>query len=199
MFDLRPGDNSDLPDFDELANHLLEQGIQSSPSELHGCLAGLFAGGAGRERSIGLAGLVKALDIDVHGELADGLQLMYARTVSSAESENLHFDPLLPDDATELPQRTQALADWCRGFLCGFAEGRVSAGLTEAGVAADSAEALRDFAAIAQADAEEDDPEEAERAYAELVEYLRVAAMNVIADTQQLFSDSGATSDSTLH
>lgn len=199
MFDLRPGDNSDLPDFDELANHLIEQGILSSPSELHGCLAGLLGGGAGREAGAGLAGVVKALDIDVHGELADGLQQMYARTAASAESENLHFHPLLPGDETELAQRTQALADWCRGFLSGFAEARVSAGLTEAGVAADSAEALRDFAAIAQADAEEDDPDEAERAYAELVEYLRVAAMNVIADSQQLFSDAAATADRTLH
>ncbi|MFN2287652.1 MAG: UPF0149 family protein [Chromatocurvus sp.] len=199
MFDLRPGDNSDLPDFDELANHLFDQGIQSSPSELHGCLAGLLGGGAGREASAGLAGLGKALAIDVHGELADGLQQMYARTAASAESEKLHFHPLLPGDETELAQRTQALADWCRGFLSGFAQARVTSGLTEAGVAADSAEALRDFAAIAQADAEDDDPDDAEHAYAELVEYLRVAAMNVIADSQQQVTDAGMTADRTLH
>lgn len=199
MFDLRPGDNSDLPDFDELANHLFDQGIQSSPSELHGCLAGLLGGGAGRDASAGLAGLGKALAIDVHGELADGLQQMYARTAASAESETLHFHPLLPGDETELVQRAQALADWCRGFLSGFAQARVTAGLTEAGVAADSAEALRDFAAIAQADAEDDDADEAEHAYAELVEYLRVAAMNVIADSQQHVTDAGMTADRTLH
>lgn len=199
MFDLRPGDNSDLPDFDELANHLFEQGIQSSPSELHGCLAGLLGGGAGREADAGLAGLGRALDIEVHGELADGLQQMYARTADSAASEELHFYPLLPGDETELAQRAQALADWCRGFLSGFAQARVSAGLTEAGVAADSAEALRDFAVIAQADAEEDDPDDAERAYAELVEYLRVAAMNVIADSQQLLADADTRARRTLH
>lgn len=199
MFDLRPGDNSDLPDFDELANHLFDQGIQSSPSELHGCLAGLLGGGAGHEASDGLAGLGKALAIDVHGELADGLQQMYARTAASAESEKLHFHPLLPGDETELAQRAQALADWCRGFLSGFAQARVTSGLTEAGVAADSAEALRDFAAIAQAGAEDDDPDDAEHAYAELVEYLRVAAMNVIADSQQQVTDAGVTADRTLH
>ncbi len=196
---MKPGDNSDLPDFDELANHLLDQGILSSPSELHGCLAGLLGGGAGHEPSAGLAGLGNALQIDVHGELADGLQQMYARTVAAVESEDLNFVPLLPGDETELAQRAQALADWCRGFLSGFAQARVSEGLTDAGVAADSAEALRDFAAIAQADAEEDDPDEAERAYAELVEYLRVAAMNVIADSQQLLTDASASRDRTLH
>ncbi|MFT7266528.1 MAG: hypothetical protein ACI9A2_004622, partial [Halioglobus sp.] len=34
-------DDTDGPqifDFEELANHLLEQGLQSSPSDIHGCL-----------------------------------------------------------------------------------------------------------------------------------------------------------------
>ena len=34
-------------DFEELANHLLEQGLEASPAELHGCLCGLLAAGAG--------------------------------------------------------------------------------------------------------------------------------------------------------
>ena len=199
MFDLRPGDNSDLPDFDELANHLFEQGIASSPSALQGCLAGLLGGGAEHEPAVGLAGLCEALDIEVHAELAEALQAMYVRTAKSAASEELHFYPLLPGDETELAQRAQALAEWCRGFLAGFAQARVSASLTEAGVTADSAEALRDFAAIAQADAEEDDPDDAEHAYAELVEYLRVAAMNVIADSQQQLTDGDVTARRPLH
>ena len=33
-------------DFDELADHLLEQGQDASPSTLHGCLCGLLAAGA---------------------------------------------------------------------------------------------------------------------------------------------------------
>lgn len=31
-------------DFDEIADHLLEQGPERSPSELHGALCGLLAG-----------------------------------------------------------------------------------------------------------------------------------------------------------
>ena len=69
---------------------------------------------------------------------------------------------------------------------------RVSAATADSPVAADSAEALRDFAAMAQAAADEPD-EDAEGEYAELVEYLRVAAMNVMADSAaSLREDAGS-------
>ena len=42
-------------DFDELADHLLEQGLEASPSTLHGCLCGLLAAGAPAEPEAGLA------------------------------------------------------------------------------------------------------------------------------------------------
>jgi uncharacterized protein YgfB (UPF0149 family) len=201
MFDPRPGEIPGLPDFDELANHLFEQGVQHSPSELHGCLAGLLGGGAPQDAEAGLAGLGSALDMPVHGELADGLQAIYVGTAAAAASDELDFHPLLPGDETELSQRAQALADWCRGFLAGYAQARVSAGTTSGGVAADSAEVLKDFAAIAQAEARDEDPEEGEEAYAELVEYLRVATMNVIADGQQARADASAdtAAERTLH
>ena len=40
-------------DFDEMANHLLEQGLEASPSELHGCLSGLLGRGARPNREVG--------------------------------------------------------------------------------------------------------------------------------------------------
>ena len=61
------------------------------------------------------------------------------------------------------------MASWCRGFLSGFAQARVDADRAGAGVATDSAEALRDFAAIAQAASDDDESEgdERERQYEE--------------------------------
>ena len=50
-------------------------------------------------------------------------------------------------------------------------------------VAADSAEALRDFAVIAQASLDDESTdEELENSYAEIVEYVRIAALNVFMD-----------------
>ncbi|HKK22317.1 MAG TPA: UPF0149 family protein [Pseudohaliea sp.] len=199
LFDRAPGEAGDLPAFDEVANQLLEQGVSQSPSELHGCLAGLLGGGADPSPEAGLAGVGQALGFEPHGELADGLQRFYASTAQLLTDEALRFQPLLPGDDCDLGERTVALADWCRGFLSGYAQARVSARSTDGAVAADSAEALKDFAAIAQAGVGDDDDDEAEQAYADLVEYLRFAAMNIILDSLDQAADTAAAADRTVH
>jgi uncharacterized protein YgfB (UPF0149 family) len=174
---------STLPAFDDIAGELLDQGLMQSPSELHGCLAGLIAGGADTSGEAGLAGVAEALGFDPHGRLVDDLCALYSGTARLLMDEALSFEPLLPDDDSGLEERTGALADWCRGFLSGFAQARVKVHGTGGAVAADSAEALKDFAAIAQAGVGDEYDEDAERAYAEVVEYTRFAAMNVMLDS----------------
>ena len=147
-------------DFDELANHLLEQGLQSSPSDIHGCLCGLLAAGAAAEPELALAALLEALDLELRGELAEQVMRLYKVSLAALEDEEFDFHPLLPDDDTEIATRTEALAGWCRGFMAGIAV--VSAGATsemENAMSRDGAEVLKDFAAIAQAEAVEEEDE----------------------------------------
>ncbi|EED31876.1 hypothetical protein NOR53_3369 [gamma proteobacterium NOR5-3] len=170
--------------FDDLANALLEQGEMLSPAELHGCLCGLLGGGLRGGEAALLAELEQTLDIALHGSLADDVASLRTTAIESLGEGSFDFQPLLPDDELELSQRIEAMAQWCRGFLSGYAQARVkSEGQGEA-VLPDSAEALRDFAAIAQAAVDDDDQDSnaAEDAYYELLEYLRVAAMNVMLD-----------------
>jgi yecA family protein len=185
-------------DFDELANHLLEQGLQSSPSDIHGCLCGLLAAGAGPEPELALAALLEALELDLHGELAEQVMQLYAVSTAALEDEEFDFHPLLPDDETDIATRTEALAGWCRGFMAGFAV--VSAGASsevENAMSSDGAEVLKDFASIARAEAEdEEDEETAEENYFELVEYLRFATLNVYMDSQ---ARSAQADESLLH
>ena len=200
MFDSRPGEPG-VFDFDEIADQLLEQGERASPAELHGCLAGLL-GSLGRvSDDAALAGLNTALGLDLHGELAERVQQLYSVTAESVEDDAFDFHPLLPDDEEEIDQRTEAMAAWCRGFLAGYAQGKVSGGDTGSAVAADSAEALKDFAAIAQAAVDDDqDEEDAEQDYAEIVEYLRFAALNVVMDSLARRDESaGGDAPETLH
>lgn len=171
--------------FEELANALLEQGHMQSPAELHGCLCGLLGGGFAGSDDDFLAALEKTLDLSLHGSLVDNVVSMRQAVTAALAEGDFDFSPLLPDDDIELSQRTEVMASWCRGFLSGYAQARVVEGATSEAVAPDSAEVLRDFAAIAQAggDPEEDESEDdAETHYEELVEYLRVAAMNVLLD-----------------
>ena len=85
----------------------------------------------------------------------------------------------LPDDEQPLAERAQCLANWCQGLLAGLAEaGRSS--LDD--LSADAQEGLVDVEKISrlrreEVQAGEGDPEEEERAFAELVEFVKVAAL----------------------
>ena len=170
-------DNSQVFDFDEMANHLLEQGLQTSPSELHGCLCGLLAAGADATAEAGLAGVSRALQLDLYGELAAQVMELYGVTNAALRDEEFDFHPLLPEDEVSIELRTEALAAWCRGFLAGYAgEARGRQGQ-------DTGEILKDMAAIAEAAVDpEADEEESESSLEEIIEYLRFAALNVFMD-----------------
>jgi uncharacterized protein YgfB (UPF0149 family) len=182
-------DIADAPSFEDCANALLEAGAMVSPSELHGALCGLLAGGFAGAAGDALSALEKTLDLQLAGSAAEQGERLYTRAAAQLAEGDEAFDPLLPDEDLELPQRVAAMAGWCRGFLGGYAESRISAQSADGPVAVDSAEALRDFAAIAQAAAEEPD-EDSEGEYAELREYLRIAALNVMADSAAALRES---------
>lgn len=165
-------------DYDEMANHLLEQGQQASPSTIHGCLCGLLAAGAGGQAELGLAALGQALDLSLHGELAAQVMQLYTVTAAALQDEEFDFHPLLPDDEVDIVERTGALAGWCRGFLAGYAQ------VAGQPAGQDCSEILSDFAAIAEAEVDtEADEEESESSYTEIVEYMRFAALNVFMDS----------------
>ena len=180
FLDPHPTDGSSVS-FDDLANALLEQGELLSPAELHGCLCGLLGGGSPPAADSVRAGIEATLKIPLHGGIADRVGDLLGEVLNCLSSGELNFEPLLPDDSLELDARVSSLASWWRGFLAGFAQARVQEQTRAEAVAPDSAEALRDFAAIAQAESDRED-EDSEGEYFELVEYLRVAVMNVLYD-----------------
>ena len=182
MFD-DPNKQTAVFDFDELANHLVEQGLQSSPSEIHGCLTGLLTSGAPVEAELALVALTDVLDLGVTGELAAQTMELFNVTASALQDEEFDFHPLLPDDETAISQRVESLASWCAGFLGGFAQGIAASGKAEAVLGKDSQEILQDIEAFSQAEADDErEEDEAEEAYFEIVEYLRMAVLNVHMD-----------------
>ena len=171
-------------DFEELANQLMEQGVSASPADLHGCLCGLLAAGAQHEAEAGLAGLSHALDLELHGELAEQVMALYVSTGRALEDDEFDFYPLLLDDSADIVSRTGALAGWCRSFLAGYAKVSASALGQQAALPGDNSEILRDLAAIADADVDDlEENEESEKSYAELTEYIRFAALNAYSDS----------------
>jgi yecA family protein len=188
----------DVFDFNEFADHLLDQGVLASPSQLHGCLSGLLGAGASQEPEYALSALSEALNLDMYGELASRVMQLYSVTAAALRDDDFIFHPLLPDDDEEIALRTAALASWCEGFLAGFAY-RVAALDASGGLqSGEIGEVLRDIAAMAQAEAGDyDDEEDAENNFSELVEYLRVAVMNVFLDCGAGGADRAESSETT--
>jgi uncharacterized protein YgfB (UPF0149 family) len=198
-------DDPDTPgvfDFDELADHLLEQGAEVSPAQVHGCLSGLLAAGELGEGERALDALAQGLELEAHGELAERIMQLYSATSTAMDDDACSFYPLLPDDELELDTRTMALAQWCAGFLRGIAHTDITPGAEPRQWSSDGREILEDIAAMAQAwvgtDVDEDD-EGPEDSYAELVEYLRVAVLNLYLERRLDEPDDLPDGPITLH
>lgn len=97
-----------------------------------------------------------------------------SRRLAARQSE---FAPLLPGDSSSTAVRTAALAHWCEAFLHGLVSGSLDEDLKARLAAEPLAEIIKDLLQMTRAgSAEDDDAETDEAAFAEIVEYLRVAA-----------------------
>ena len=113
-------------------------------------------------------------------ESAAMLERVFTATAASFGEQGMEFEPLLPDDEQPLNGRANALALWCSGFLYGLGSGHISD--LEA-LNGDVGEIVRDFTEISRATGDDADADESnEQAYAELVEFIRVAAQVVFEE-----------------
>jgi hypothetical protein len=180
--------------FDDFANQLLAEGAQQSPSQLHGGICGILAGAGPVDGEDCIAAAGQALDLGLHGELAESSLRLADVSRRAMQDEAFDFHLMLPDDDTEMGVRVQALSEWCRGFLAGYA---LVVSEERAGLGEETAEVLKDVAAIANAGHDEEaDEDDAEGDFFELTEYLRFACLNLFMSRLQELEDSGARGES---
>lgn len=184
-----------LPDFD----HTLALGHgnldSATLSECHGVACGLLvrSPGSSPDAYFGLLAMLEILREPGPG-LRDALEELRVAAGRQLADEELGFVIWLPDDEEPLGERTEALAQWCNGFLAALGAGRSEDLRT---LSEDGAEALSDLREIARAEvgdrdgetdgeameppvtpADQEHPEEEqEQAFAEIVEYLRMAVL----------------------
>lgn len=180
------GEYEEMPDWSEAADVLLGMGLTLNPSELHGALLGTLGAGQPLASELdfdrALSVLEKALAVDLQGEVAEFVKRLAGATVSAVRDTDFAFTPLLPDDEEEFHNRLTSLGSWAAGFLTGFTQAVSAAQAASEAIDPSAAEALKDFAAIAQIDVDESESDEAERELEELVEYVRIAALNIVID-----------------
>jgi len=104
------------------------------------------------------------------------LDALYAYTQVQLSQRRSEFQPLLPDDSDSTIIRAEAIAHWCEGFLHGLVSGSPEVGLKKRLADEPLSDIIKDMLQITRATVDEDAEEETnEAAYADLVEYLRVA------------------------
>jgi uncharacterized protein len=165
----------ELIGYDELDDVIAHLRLAISASEVHGSLCGFLAGN-GR---LGRRPLLEVLHLDAGGITVGAAdQAVLDQLVRQSEGElsdpELGFEPLLPADDRPLPERADALVDWCRGFLGGFGLGGPDA---HGRLSDESKEVMRDLGAIAASSLDFGDEDEDEDALIEVHEFVRMGAM----------------------
>jgi hypothetical protein len=167
------------PDYDAIEAKLAAAIVTASAAEIHGLLTGWLcappsAGGDGaaflRKQLVAEHPTAARLVDELAAELSDWTRAQLA-------DPGFGFTPLLPDESEGIARQTEALADWCQGFVYGLAE----AGVRDLHrLPKDVREFLEDMLSLAGAESDATASEEDEaRALAELVEYVRVGVQLV--------------------
>ena len=162
-------------DYDELNTGLIEAQAGTRAAECHGFISGYFCASNRLQIEVLRDQLVSGL------ENAHLLEQCYALVDKIAEdvfttlqSNDIDFQPLLPDDEEDIRDRTQALSEWCGGFISGLGVG----GLGERPpLNPDCDEFIKDMVSLSRIESEVSDDEESEAALFELVEYIRVGTL----------------------
>lgn len=185
--------HNDTTDYDRLQATLELAGMELSASEVHGVVCGELC----RAARVGWdAGIPSVLGVP---DPESGAGHAVLKTVDSLIEESrqaldggMNFALLLPDGDDPIEERTEALADWARGFSVALLRGDR---LTLKDLPDNSAEVVKDLIKISEAQPGEQ-TEENERALTEIEEYMRVGIQLVY---EELHPGDSSPSEQELH
>jgi uncharacterized protein YgfB (UPF0149 family) len=187
-------------EFSRIEQLLASASSNASASAADGRLLSLAAMLGDEAPAIWLRDLAPATGAATLGPLGE---IAGARVRSLADTDALPL-PWLPGDEDDLRDRVEAVVDWAGGFLAGLGEGAAMRGTParERLEVEPLAELVSDLTEISRAalTAEEldEDPEAAEAAYAEIVEYLRVLAQLAFEELAPV-RELASAADANLH
>jgi uncharacterized protein YgfB (UPF0149 family) len=166
----------------EIQRVLADERSMTDAAEAHGTLAGALCTASTYRFEDWLQEILpegRAHDLST-GALR-GLYFLTTETLTGAE---MSFEPLLPDDAQPLDERTAALSQWCVGFLYGLGSGAIQ-DLSK--LSGEVGEVVKDFDELTRVGVGTGESEEEnESAYAELMEFVRVGVQLVFEELESL-------------
>ena len=168
--------NTELPNYDVVADALKSAGLENNPAECHGALSALLSTVESLNAAHWLALYLTAEKAAaLPQEVLAVLGAIFETTSGQIDNPEFSFHLLLPEDDSMLDVKVEAISNWCQGFLMGLGLG----GVTDIdNLPGDLPELVQDFIKISRADALSlDDEQASENAFEEIMEYVRVGAM----------------------
>lgn len=165
--------------FAELDESLRRCGASWDAAQAHGLLTGRLAVAGVPSGPDWLLQVLEGTDAAnaQRTECQKLLDVLYQATFWQLSERLSEFTLLLPDDQSDTAVRTIALAHWSEAFLHGLVSSQHDQVLKDKLAAEPLSDIIRDMLQITRAAVdEESDDETNEAAYAEIVEYVRVAA-----------------------
>jgi len=165
--------------FEALANLFVAEGALASPAELHGFLCGWVST---QSQGDVVTAVTQALDAELGSEKLSGVVSALAEVLREQLTEvSFEWQLLLPDEDCDLDVRVKGVADWCQGYTLAMG---LAGEASLKGLSQDSFEGLADISEIGQIQLGED-LDSAEADMVELVEFVRVVAMNIYLELNQ--------------
>jgi len=185
---------SQLLEIAELDELLYRLDAAMGAAEAHGALCGMMCARGTVELSDWVDHVIGEQEqgSDLLHDVVHKLSDLHQWTLETMNDATGNFKLLLLDDEDPLPERVEALAAWCQGFIYGLAAGGIK---EDSELPDDTDELLKDMVEISRAghdidDAEmdESDDNEDEVAYMEVEEYVRMGVMYIYEELQPLQS-----------
>jgi len=195
----------ELVDHDVLDDALRRCGASWDAAQTHGLLTGRLAVAGVAAGPDWLAQVLEGTDENnaLRADCQVMLDTLYQSTFWQLSERLSEFVPLLPDDGSDAAARTAAMAHWCEGFLHGLVSAKHGDELRDRLAAEPLSDIIRDMLQITRAEVDSATDEETnEAAYAELVEYLRVAAQlayEELSDIRHRSDESSRGPQDTMH
>ncbi len=169
-------DSNNLPGYTLMTRALRRVNSQLSAAECHGLIAGALNTQGTESIARFFSDDLSALQQD--DEFAELVSRLVQASSAGYRDEGFNFQLLLPGDDVPLLERSQALAEWCGGFVMGLLE----SGLQEFDkLPEDAAEVARDLVDISQLDASVD-VSGSDSDLMQLEEYVRVGVQIIYAE-----------------
>lgn len=192
-------------DHNELDAALRRCGSTWNAGQTHGLLCSRLALGGSEGASRWIRQVLADTDPDSAQcqECEAMLEALCTMTWQQLAERQSEFMLLLPDDDDSARVRTEAMSQWCEGFLHGLVSETHGDELKKRLASEPLSDIIKDLVEISRATTgDEDDEEDNESALAEIVEYLRVAAQltyEELAEFRGPASRPPQTGSGTLH